>query len=79
MLRKTYVLEKNQQVFLSTLGYYGYYYRGRSQDHKIKFDQNVIGQELNWTNEKGWKAILLSHELLCKYPDRICNVIWIKE
>tara|TARA_B100000029_G_scaffold510349_2_gene601592 strand:- start:809 stop:1033 length:225 start_codon:yes stop_codon:yes gene_type:complete len=72
------IISKNTEAFLSTEGYYGYYYRDSTK--RIVFEKDVEGNELtHWRNEKGWKAILLRPENLDQYPNRPCNVVWIKE
>lgn len=79
MLREDTIIPKNTEAYLSTTGYYGYYYRDRETE-RIAFVKDVRGQHLtNWKNEDGWKAILLRPEVLNQHPNRPCNVVWVKE
>ena len=80
LLRNNTIIPKNTEAYLSTTGYYGYYYRDRDVKGRIYFTEDVLGQCLtDWKNEQGWKAVLLSPEILNKYPSRPCNVVWVKE
>ena len=80
MSRRYYIIEADSEVSLSEPGYYGYYYRSRKEQDTISFHEDVMGEELtHWTNEAGYKAILLDSDLLSKYKNRPCNVVWVKE
>lgn len=76
------ILRKGTEVFLSEKGYYNYYYVNIEESFQLLSDVEV---ELlpKWTSARPpteqWQAYIMPWQKLSDYPNRPCNVIWVKQ